>query len=158
MVPDSKLVIWYGDSVVGVGTPSIYYSPSLKLSLGALAEYIAAPAANVALTPPNVTQIEASGISLASQTAWGGLFDCDHLESGQTVFINGGSSAVGAYAIQIAKAKGIKVWTAASGRNEDLVRGLGADEVRKNNSFHFAVLISERSSLITPSNPSTRLC
>ena len=53
-----------------------------------------------------------------------------NLEPGQTVFVNGGSSSVGAFAIQIAKAKGAaKVVASASGKNEEFVRGLGADEV-----------------------------
>jgi NADPH:quinone reductase-like Zn-dependent oxidoreductase len=51
------------------------------------------------------------------------------LESGQTVFVNGGSSCIGAMAIQIAKARGVRVVACASGRNEELVRNLGADEV-----------------------------
>lgn len=52
------------------------------------------------------------------------------LEAEQTILINGGSSAVGAFAIQIAKAKGAKVYTTASAKNEEYVRKLGADEVR----------------------------
>ena len=51
------------------------------------------------------------------------------LEEGQTLFVNGGSTAVGAYAIQLAKLKGAKVVATASGKNEGYVRGLGADEV-----------------------------
>lgn len=36
---------------------------------------------------------------------------------------------MGAFAIQIAKAKGINVVASASAKNEELVRSLGADEV-----------------------------
>jgi NADPH:quinone reductase-like Zn-dependent oxidoreductase len=57
------------------------------------------------------------------------------LEEGQCIFINGGSSSVGAFAIQIAKAKGCKVYASASGKNEEFVRGLGADEVG-DETFH----------------------
>lgn len=53
------------------------------------------------------------------------------------VFINGGSSAVGIFAIQIAKAKGATVWATASGKNEALVRSLGAEEV--SSIFNFNV-------------------
>lgn len=53
-----------------------------------------------------------------------------------SVFVNGGSSSVGAFAIQIAKAKGATVWASASGKNEQFVRSLGADEVS-----HLVVLI-----------------
>jgi hypothetical protein len=62
-------------------------------------------------------------------TAYQGLVGMAGLEKGQRVFINGGSSSVGAFAIQIAKAKGCWVYASASGKNEEFVRGLGADEV-----------------------------
>jgi len=50
------------------------------------------------------------------------------LSLNQTVLINGGSSATGAFAIQIAKYKGARVVATASGKNEQFVRNLGADE------------------------------
>lgn len=46
-----------------------------------------------------------------------------------SVFVNGGSSAVGAFAIQFAKARGCTVWASASGKNGDFLKGLGVDEV-----------------------------
>lgn len=52
------------------------------------------------------------------------------LEQGQTLFVNGGSTAVGAWAIQLAKIRGCKVVATASGKNEDYVKKMGADEVR----------------------------
>ena len=52
------------------------------------------------------------------------------LQAGQTLFVNGGSTAVGAFAIQLAKARGARVVAAASAKNEAYVRALGADEVR----------------------------
>ena len=45
------------------------------------------------------------------------------------LFVYGGSSSVGQYAIQLAKLSGYKVVTTASKRNHELVRGLGADLV-----------------------------
>lgn len=45
------------------------------------------------------------------------------------VFINGGSGGTGTFGIQIAKALGCHVTTSCSGRNAELCRGLGADEV-----------------------------
>ncbi|KAF8968382.1 hypothetical protein BDZ97DRAFT_432557 [Flammula alnicola] len=47
---------------------------------------------------------------------------------GQTVFVNGGSTAVGRFAIQLAKSKGAKVVATAPARNEELVRSIGTDE------------------------------
>ena len=56
--------------------------------------------------------------------------DVARLKEGQWVFVNGGSTAVGSFAIMIAKALGAHVGASASGKNEEYVRGLGADEVR----------------------------
>ncbi len=96
---------------------------------GALQQYACVPAANLVHKPDNVKFTEAAGFALAGETAWQAMFDCGHFEVGQTVFINGGSSAVGAYAIQFAKAKGVaRIVASASGKNEEFVRSLGADE------------------------------
>jgi NADPH:quinone reductase-like Zn-dependent oxidoreductase len=43
------------------------------------------------------------------------------------LFVYGGSSSVGQYAIQLAKLSGYKVVTTASKRNHQLVESLGAD-------------------------------
>ncbi|KAJ6571729.1 hypothetical protein B0H19DRAFT_1208990 [Mycena capillaripes] len=78
--------------------------------LGTLAEYVSLPSSSLALAPPN------------------GLVEKLKVEPGQTVFINGGSSAIGLSAIQIAKSMGCRVVATASGRNKDVLLGLGVDE------------------------------
>jgi len=45
------------------------------------------------------------------------------------LFVYGGSSSVGQYAIQLAKLSGYNVVTTASKRNHELVKSLGADLV-----------------------------
>jgi len=62
-------------------------------------------------------------------TAAEGLIDILHIKAGQRIFINGGSSAVGAMAIQVAKAEGCHVTASCSGRKTDTVKGFGADEI-----------------------------
>ncbi|KAJ2925209.1 hypothetical protein H1R20_g11890, partial [Candolleomyces eurysporus] len=94
---------------------------------GALSEYIRIPESHIVKRPSNITPIEAAGISLAGLTALQAL-DAVKLEEGQTIFINGGSTAVGSFAIQLAKLRGAKVVVTASGKNEEYVRKLGADE------------------------------
>ena len=79
--------------------------------------------------PTNITPIQASGIALAGLTGYQALFRTAKLEAGQTIFINGGSTSVGAFATIFAKARGIKVVATASGKNEEFVRRMGADEV-----------------------------
>lgn len=56
------------------------------------------------------------------------MFDAARLTSGQRILIHAASGGVGAFAVQLAKAKGAFVTGTASGKNEDFVRGLGADE------------------------------
>src|SRR5882762_646921 len=102
---------------------------ALKTRQGALCEYTVVPAGNVVSRPDNVTPIQAAGISLTCMTAYQSLFNIAKLEEGQTVFINGGSTAVGTYAIQMAKARGINVVATASGKNEEYVKKAGADQV-----------------------------
>ncbi|KAG6885996.1 hypothetical protein C0993_006112 [Termitomyces sp. T159_Od127] len=95
---------------------------------GALTQYVRMPADNLVIRPHHISPVEAAGITLVAETAYEGLIDIARLEAGQSVLINGGSSAVGAYAIQIAKAKGARVVATASGKNEAFVRKMGADE------------------------------
>ncbi|KDQ33856.1 hypothetical protein PLEOSDRAFT_1033378 [Pleurotus ostreatus PC15] len=112
-----------GDSVFGF----IHVSITLKTRQGTLAEYALVPDICVTKRPSNIDPIHASGLTLAGLTAWQSL-NCTHLEAGQTLLIYGGSTAVGLFAIQIAKARGIKVVASASGKNEELVRKMGADD------------------------------
>ncbi|TFK27373.1 NAD(P)-binding protein [Coprinopsis marcescibilis] len=98
-----------------------------KTKSGALAEYICVPGKFVMKRPSNISPIEAAGLGLAGMTAFQAL-DEAMLEEGQTLLVNGGSTSVGSFAIQIAKARGAKVVAVASGRNEQYVVDLGADE------------------------------
>ncbi|KAJ7077884.1 hypothetical protein B0H15DRAFT_861309 [Mycena belliarum] len=107
-----------GDKVFG-GTPDV--------KRGTLAEYVVFPSSALALTPPNVSAVEAAGLAVVNLTAYQTLMTLK-IDSGQTIFINGGSSSVGMAAIQIAKFMGCKVVATASGRNKDLLLNLGVDE------------------------------
>ncbi|KAJ7449568.1 hypothetical protein FB451DRAFT_1287308 [Mycena latifolia] len=103
------------------------FGSSSSPKLGTLAEYVALPSSSLVLVPPNVSAVEAAGLGIVIATAHQALTKLK-MESGQTVFINGGSSAVGPSAIQIAKSMGCKVVATASGKNKDLLHSLGIDE------------------------------
>ncbi|KAH9919581.1 hypothetical protein B0H21DRAFT_702118 [Amylocystis lapponica] len=110
-----------GDDVFGLILP-------ILSKHGSLAEYAVVRASSLIPRPVNVTPTQAAGLAVAGLTAYQALFDIGGLEEGQSVFINGGSSAVGSFAIQLAKARGCKVVASASAKNEAYVRALGADE------------------------------
>ena len=68
-------------------------------------------------------------------TAYRMLVDVAKVESGQTIFINGGSTSCGRYAIEIAKALGCKVFASCSTSSLERVKSYGADEVRSTSYF-----------------------
>lgn len=96
---------------------------------GVLAQYGAIPSQYLAHRLESLTPQQASGISLVGLTAYQAMYELVDLQPGQTVFVNGGTTGVGIYAIQMAKSLGCRVITAASGKNEEFLRGLGVDEV-----------------------------
>ncbi|EFI28442.1 quinone oxidoreductase-like protein [Coprinopsis cinerea okayama7 len=84
---------------------------------GALSEYAVVAASSLALKPKNITPVQAAGVTLTALTALHNLDEAG-LEEGQTILVNGGSTAVGSFAIQLAKIRGAKVVAVASGKNE----------------------------------------
>ncbi|KAF8216311.1 hypothetical protein K438DRAFT_1797001 [Mycena galopus ATCC 62051] len=108
-----------GDKVFGVSTLP---------KPGVLAQYVVLPAAALAMRPANISAEEAAGVPIVTMTAYQALVNYHRVESGQTVFVNGGSTGVGMAAIQIAKSMGCRVVATASAKNKELVLSLGADE------------------------------
>ncbi|KAF8504133.1 hypothetical protein BU17DRAFT_58327 [Hysterangium stoloniferum] len=100
----------------------------LRTGRGALAQYVRIRADEISLKPTNIDFLQAAGISLAGLTAYQGI-EYMKLEAGQTIFVNGGTTAVGSCAIQMAKAKGCIVVASCSTANVEIVKNLGADEV-----------------------------
>lgn len=130
---------------------------ALKSGQGALAEYTKLPADMLIAKPDSVKTIDAAGLMLAGMTAYQALFKGLKLEPGQSLFINGGSTAIGIYAIQMAKSIGCTVTATASAPKEEFLRSLGLDNVRTNTHLendytcaHFGRLYSIFSSLIIP--------
>jgi NADPH:quinone reductase-like Zn-dependent oxidoreductase len=94
---------------------------------GAYAEYALATEKETSPKPKSLNYVEAAAVPLVSLTAWQALIDTAKLSAGQTVLIHGGSGGVGSFAIQIAKARGAKVFATASTPNQNLLKRLGAD-------------------------------
>ena len=121
---------------------------TFKSHQGSLAQYTRLPASHVVPRPPTLSPTEAAGLTLVGLTAYQALFTIAKLEEGQHLFVNGGSTAVGIAAIQLAKAHGARVVTTASGKNEDFVKNLGADKVR---FTLFLIVISSNKSAFSSS-------
>jgi NADPH:quinone reductase-like Zn-dependent oxidoreductase len=95
---------------------------------GGYAEYVAAPASEFVRKPKQIDFDTAASVPVGALTARQGIFDHGKLASGQRILITGASGAVGSIAVQLAKVTGAHVIGTGSGRNEEFVRGLGADE------------------------------
>jgi NADPH:quinone reductase-like Zn-dependent oxidoreductase len=95
---------------------------------GGFAEYAIAKTGEVGPKPSRLNFENAAAVPLGALTAWQAIFGLAKLGSGQRILIAGASGGVGSLAVQLAKAKGAHVIGTASGRNEEFVRQLGADE------------------------------
>jgi NADPH:quinone reductase len=95
---------------------------------GAYAEQIVVPAASVVPAPAGTDFPAAATLLMNALTARVAL-DSLALRPGQTLAVTGAAGAFGGYAIQLAKADGLRVIADAAPADEELVRMLGADEV-----------------------------
>ncbi|MGA7936728.1 MAG: zinc-dependent alcohol dehydrogenase family protein [Kovacikia sp.] len=93
---------------------------------GSLAEFAAVDPDLLAKKPAHFSMREAAALPLVFLTAWEGLVDRANVRDGQKVLVLGGSGGVGHVAVQIAKARGAKVFATASTAKHDMVQQLGA--------------------------------
>lgn len=105
------------------------YAMTPNFAGGGYAQQVVVAAANVAHLTSPLTFAEAAAVPLTALTALQGLRDNIGLQPGMHLLINGASGGVGTFAVQMAKVMGAQVTAAASGRNLDFVRELGADKV-----------------------------
>jgi NADPH:quinone reductase-like Zn-dependent oxidoreductase len=120
-VEESASDIWQpGDKIFGM----VHFPGQGKT----YAEYVAAPANQLARIPPGISFETAAATTLAALTAWQALHRHGTLKKGDKILIHAASGGVGHFATQIAKAAGAYVIGTSSAQNRDFVLGLGADE------------------------------
>ncbi len=126
-----------GDEVFSM----VRFPHDLMTGSNAYAEYVKAPASDLAMKPAGIDHIQAAAAPMSLLTAWQFLVelghdapnpfqDFDHAPmtlKGKTVLVNGAGGGVGHLAVQVAKWKGARVIAVASGKNEAVLRDLGAD-------------------------------
>jgi NADPH:quinone reductase-like Zn-dependent oxidoreductase len=110
---------------------------------GADAEYVAVRATELVPKPATLTFTEAAAVPLSVLTAWQALFDHGDLQDDQRVLIHGGAGGVGSFAVQLARWRGAQVAATSAGRDAELVRGLGADEVIDYRARRFEEAVTE---------------
>jgi NADPH:quinone reductase-like Zn-dependent oxidoreductase len=109
-----------GDLVAGVLTAP-------ELGSGPIAEQIVVPAAAVTAVPAGVSAVFAAAVGLAGITALDAV-DALNVGDEDVLLISGATGGVGAFAVQIAAARGARVLaTALPGAASEFVRRLGAE-------------------------------
>ena len=83
------------------------------LTGGGYAEFAVAPASQCLPAPRTLDLIAAAGIPETFFTVWSNVFERGRLRAGETFLVHGGASGIGTAAIQIAHARGARVFATA---------------------------------------------
>jgi putative PIG3 family NAD(P)H quinone oxidoreductase len=94
---------------------------------GGYAEYALAHEGSAMPIPEPLSFVEAAGLPETVLTVWNNVFEMGRLKSGETLLIHGGASGIGTTAIQLAAARGARVFaTAGSDERCRVCETLGA--------------------------------
>jgi len=97
---------------------------------GTYAEFVLCKTEQVHPLPANVSFAQGSAMGTPYATAYRGLFQRAEAKPGETVLVHGASGGVGTAAVQLARARGLRVFgTAGSDEGRKLAREQGAHEV-----------------------------
>jgi len=135
-------------TVVAVGstvdTPTIGAEVCALIAGGGYAEYCAVPASLCLPVPKGLSMVEAAAVPETYFTVWDNVFTRGRLKSGETLLVHGGSSGIGTTAIQLAKARGAKVFiTAGSAEKCAACEALGADRAINYRDADFVEAVKE---------------
>ena len=80
---------------------------------GGYAEYCVVPVPQALKVPENLSMAEAAGVPETFFTVWTNVFQRGRLQAGERFLVHGGASGIGTTAIQLAEAKGARVFATA---------------------------------------------
>jgi NADPH:quinone reductase-like Zn-dependent oxidoreductase len=95
---------------------------------GALAEYVAVEARNLAPLPGDVDFTVGASLPMPGLTAWQGLFEHGRLRAGQSVLAHGAAGVVGSMVTQLAREAGAYVIGTGRAAHRQTALGYGAQE------------------------------
>jgi NADPH:quinone reductase-like Zn-dependent oxidoreductase len=95
---------------------------------GALAEYVAVEARNLAPLPGDVDFTVGAALVMPGLTAWQGLFEHGRLQPGQSILVHGAAGIVGSMAVQLAREAGAFVIGAGRAAARQTALDFGAQE------------------------------
>ena len=111
---------------------------------GGYAEYCAAPAEQCLPVPPGLDLVQAAAIPETWFTVWSNIIDRGRLQAGESILIHGGASGIGTSAIQLARARGARVFaTAGSDERCRFCESLGAERAINYRSEDFGTAVKD---------------
>lgn len=111
---------------------------------GGYAEYVAVPASHVLPVPNGLSMIEAAAIPETAFTVWTNVFDRARLAPGESFLVHGGTSGIGTMAIQMAAARGHRVFATAGSEDKCAAcRALGAEIAINHRAGDFVEALKE---------------
>jgi NADPH2:quinone reductase len=95
---------------------------------GGYAEFAVVPEPQCLPVPRGLSMEEAAGLPETFFTVWTNVFDRGRLVAGESLLVHGGASGIGTAAIQLARARGARVFATAGSREKCLAcERLGAE-------------------------------
>jgi putative PIG3 family NAD(P)H quinone oxidoreductase len=111
---------------------------------GGYAEFCAVPAPQCLPVPARLDWVSAAGIPEAFFTVWTNVFERGRLSEGESILIHGGSSGIGTAAIQLARARGARVFaTAGTASKCEACERLGAERCINYRESDFAAEVKQ---------------
>lgn len=111
---------------------------------GGYAEYVTTPAAHALPLPSGLGMNEAAALCETFFTVWSNVFQRGALKAGESFLVHGGSSGIGTTAIQLAAARGARVFaTAGSEEKCAACRNLGAERAINYRETDFVEAVKE---------------
>jgi putative PIG3 family NAD(P)H quinone oxidoreductase len=111
---------------------------------GGYAEYCTAPVPQCLPAPRGLELTSAAAIPETFFTVWTNVFERGRLQSGESLLVHGGASGIGTTAIQLARARGARVFaTAGSTEKCAACERLGAERAINYRQEDFAAVVRE---------------
>ena len=111
---------------------------------GGYAEFCTAPAPQCLPVPHGLDLTSAAAIPETFFTVWHNVFERGRLQAGESLLVHGGSSGIGTTAIQIARARGSRVFTTAGSADKCAAcERLGAERAINYRSEDFVAVVKQ---------------
>jgi putative PIG3 family NAD(P)H quinone oxidoreductase len=117
------------------------------LAGGGYAQRVAVPAGQVLPAPTGLELAKVAALPEAACTVWSTVFEAARLRAGETLLVHGGTSGIGTFAVQLAKASDVRVF-ATAGTASKCARAvaLGATAAINYNDADFVEVVADLTS------------